>query len=237
MIYEILWMFILAIYVISVTYSTKYVYEWMIKKGAKKKDAVYYDRKLIHIFSGGVITLIVPFVFNSPYYPLICGLGLTALTYFSHKSGRRLYWFQTEDNQNDVHFCFMWGLSIFILWLIIGNPWIAVIPAAFMAFGDGITGIVRNAAFKKRSKHPIGNVYMGCVCVIIGYYLGNLGARDLGGGILGGMALGGVIAAIAASFVERYELGPLDDNVLITIASSIVLYVWFIADGSVIQIF
>ena len=230
MIFEILWMFILAIYVVLVTYSMKYVYEWMMKKRVAKKDAVYYDRKLIHIFSGGIITLVVPFVFNSPYYPLICGLGLTALTYFSHKSGRRLHWFQTEDNQNDVHFCFMWGLSIFILWSITNNAWIAVIPAAFMAFGDGITGIVRNAAFGKRSKHPIGNVYMGCVCVIIGYYLGSLAD-------LSGMALGGVIAAIAASLVERYELGPFDDNVLITIVSSVVLYIWFIADGSVIQIF
>ena len=228
MIFEILWMFILGIYVVVVTYSMRYAYEFMRKKGVKEKDAVYYDRKLIHIFSGGIITLIVPFVFNSPFYPLICGLGLTVMTYLSHKSGRRLYWFQTEDNQNDVHFCFMWGISIFALWLILDNAWLAVIPAAFMAFGDGITGIVRNAAFSKRSKHPIGNIYMGCVCVIIGYYLGNIG----------GMALGGVIAAIAASLVERYELGPFDDNVLITVVSSVVLYIWFIVtNGNMIQIF
>ena len=35
----------------------------------------------------------------------------------------------------------------------------------------------------------------------------------------------GVIAAIVATIVERYEYGPIDDNVLITVSATIVLFI------------
>ena len=91
--------------------------------------------------------------------------------YLFHLSGRILYWFQTKEDFNDVSFCFMWAIAIFILWTIFDDPWIAVIPPAFIAFGDGITGIVRNFAFKQRRKHPIGNIYMSGVCIPIGWII------------------------------------------------------------------
>jgi len=221
---QIFWIFVLAVYAFAVIYSTKKTYEWMMRKGIKKKEAIYYNRKLIHIFAGGVIALLVPVVFISPVYPLFCGLGLTIYTFFSHKGGEKLYWFQTKRDLNDVNFCVMWGLSIFVLWSILSlqgfenAKWIAIIPATFMALGDGITGIVRNIAFRERSKHPIGNIYMGLLCIPFGYYFGILSG-------IKGMEYVGVIAAFVASIVERYEIGPIDDNILITISSSIVLYV------------
>ena len=218
---ELLWIAVLAVYAFIVIYSTKKTYEWFIKKGVKKHEAIYYNRKLIHIFAGGVISLFVPFVFTSPWYPLLCGLGLTVFTFGSHKGEKTLYWFQTEKDFNDVNFCLMWGVTIFVLWIITNNPWIAIIPSAFMALGDGITGIVRNLAFRERSKHPIGNLYMVCVCLPLGYYLFVLGGRAE-------LAVVGVIAAIVASVVERYEIGPLDDNILITIGSSVVIYLGLI---------
>ena len=110
----------------------------------------------------------------------------------------------------------MWGISIFFLWIIFDTRWIAIIPAAFMAFGDGVTGIVRNWFFKKRFKHPIGNLFMVAVCIPIGYVFGGYG----------GIALGGVIAAIIASITERYEFGFLDDNILITLSSSLILILY-----------
>ena len=187
---EVFWIIILTIYTIIVTYLTKSTYELMITRGVKKEDAIYYNRKLVHIFAGGVIALIVPVVFSSSIYPLFCGLAITIITYLSHKrKGKMLYWFQTEDNLNDVNFCFMWGITIFVLWEVMGNPWLAIIPSVFMAFGDGVTGIARNIVFKKRTKHPIGNVFMAIVCIPLGYILAGIG----------GMAIGGVIAAIVAS--------------------------------------
>jgi len=218
---EIFWFFILALYVIFVLmFLTRKTYDFMISSGFKKNSAVYYNRKLIHIFAGGVTVLIIPLVFSTPWYPLFSGLVLTLFMYFLHRSGRILYWFQTKEDVNDVNFCFMWALAVFILWLITGSPWIAIIPPAFMAFGDGITGIIRNIAFKERVKHPIGNVYMLGVCIPIGYFFANME----------GLALWGIIAAIAASIVEKFEFGPIDDNILITISSLLVLYVGVIVN-------
>jgi len=204
-----------------VLFFTKKTYELMRRHGVRKKDAIYYNRKLVHIFAGGLVVILVPIVFSSPWFPLFCGLALAGFTYFFHKREKMLYWFQTADNLNDVTFCVMWGISIFVLWNIFSfrgienAAWIAIIPSTFMALGDGITGIVRNAAFQERTKHPIGNVYMAFLCIPFGYYFGRLG--DL--------PLFGIIAALVASVVERYEIGPIDDNVLITVCSSIVLII------------
>ena len=145
---EIFWIFVLAAYAFSVIFLTRRLYDYMLKKKFKKNVAIYYNRKLIHIFAGGVVVLAVPFVFTNPWFPLFSGLILAIFMYYIHKSGRIFYWFQTKDDINDVSFCFMWGLAIFILWQIFDDPWIAIIPPAFIAFGDGITGIIRNIAFK-----------------------------------------------------------------------------------------
>ena len=50
----------------------------------------------------------------------------------------------------------MWWMSISLIWWLVGDPWLAIVPSLFMAFGDGITGVVRNAVVQKRSKSPIG---------------------------------------------------------------------------------
>jgi len=208
------WMILLVVYSILVTLGTKNLYNWMMKKDMDENVAVYYDRKIVHIFAGGISTLMVPIVFDSYYYPLITGMVLAILTYIPYHRGKILYWIQTEDNMNDVKFCFMWGLIVFLLWFALESPWIAIIPPAMMAFGDGVTGISRNMIFKRRTKHPIGNVFMLVVCLPIGYFFAGIE----------GLAFWGVLAALVASFVERYEFGPIDDNVLITVAAALVLY-------------
>ena len=214
---------VLAFYAFGVILLTRKVYDYGVRKHVKKSVIVYYNRKLIHIFAGGVVVLAVPFAFDSPFYPLLAGVLLTFLMLAFHYSGRILYWFQTDDNVSDVSFCLMWGVAIFVLWTIFGNPWIAVIPPAFIAFGDGITGIVRNFGFKERSKHPVGNIYMACVCIPIGFYFGGLATKA--NPSLEGMAVWGIIAAVAASIFERYEFGPIDDNILITIGATLILFI------------
>ena len=215
--YEIIWMFVLAAYAFSIIFLTKKTYVYMLNRHFKKNVAVYYNRKIIHIFAGGIVVLIVPFVFSNPWFPLFSGLVMAVVTYFAHRRGHTFYWFQTKDNINDVSFCFMWGIAIFILWQIFGNPWIAIIPPAFIAFGDGITGIVRNIAFKERRKHPIGNMYMMGLCIPIGYYFASAGHPSI--------PLWGIIAAVVASLFERYEFGIIDDNILVAGSATITLYI------------
>ena len=214
---DILWVFILVFYVFLITLATKKIYSLMMLKGLSEDEAHYFNRKLVHILAGGVVVLVVPLVFSSPLYPLVCGLAMTAFTLVSHTRGKLLYWFQTKNNRYDVNFCLMWGITIFVLWILLDSPWIAIIPAAFMSFGDGITGIIRNIVIKKREKHFIGNLYMAGICIPLGYGLAGLG----------GIAPGGALAGLAASIVERFEFGIIDDNILVAISSSLLLYCYY----------
>ena len=109
----------------------------------------------------------------------------------------------------------MWWTSITIIWWLVDDPWLAILPSLFMAFGDGITGVVRNAVVRKRSKSMIGNVFMFIVSAPIGWYVGMVAEPSI--------PMWGLIAAAVATYVERYEFGAIDDIILITVFSTIVI--------------
>ena len=198
---------VMLIYAVAVVRATKFVYDFMRSRGMKHNVAVYYNRKLIHVFAGGVVALLVPFLFTSPIIPFIIAMIMAIFTYIPHKKGELMYWFQVEDNMFEVNFCLMWGVSMLLAWFILGSPVYALIPILFMAFGDAATGIVRNTIFKKRTKSWWGNLAMFAVCAPIGVLLLN--------------SLWGIPIAALASFVEHYEFNPIDDNVLISATSFI----------------
>ena len=161
----------IGIYVMAVLFGTKIPYDMMVNRGVEHIRAVYYNRKIVHMLAGGVGSLSVPILFSSLWYPAICGGLLMVFTWVGHLSGKRMYWFQTDMNQNDVKFAFMWWTSISLIWWLVGDPWLAIMPSLFMAFGDGVTGVVRNAVIRKRSKSAIGNVFMFIVSAPMGWYL------------------------------------------------------------------
>ena len=196
-------------YVLGVLALTRYVYMALRRRGMSENVVVYYNRKVIHILAGGVVALLVPYMFTSPLVPTLFALVLAAVTYLPHRTGRLLYWFQVRDNMYEVNFCFAWGLALLVLWLFFGSPLYAVVPLAFMSFGDAVTGVVRNAVFGRRTKSWLGNLGMLAVTLPIGlHYAGYAGAA----------------AAVVASLVEHYEIPPaLDDNVLITASTLTVL--------------
>lgn len=209
------WAIGLSLYVLAVLFLVRIPYRIMLDRGMETIRAVYYNRKLVHMLAGGVGSLMVPVVFTDPWYPLVCGLLLTLLTWGAHARGLRFYWFQTAENRNDVKFALMWALSVSLLWWLLGNPWLAILPALFMAFGDGVTGVARNLLVRRRSKSPVGNVFMLAVCAPLGWFIGGLAEPP--------MPLWGLVAAVVATWIERYEIGPIDDNVLITVSASGVL--------------
>lgn len=212
---QLLWAIGLSLYVLAILFLTRIPYEAMVARGMEPIRAVYYNRKLVHMLAGGVGSLMVPLAFTDPWYPLVCGLLLTLLTYVAHGSGLRFYWFQTAENRNDVKFALMWAVSVSLLWWLLGNPWLAILPALYMAFGDGVTGIARNFLVRRRSKSPVGNLFMLLVCAPTGWVIGGLAEPAI--------PIWGLLSAIVATWVERYEIGPIDDNVLITVAASGVL--------------
>ncbi|MBK1701502.1 hypothetical protein [Thiococcus pfennigii] len=212
---QLLWAAGLGLYVLAVLLLTKLPYDWMVARGMEPIRAVYYNRKIVHMLAGGVGSLMVPLVFTDLWYPLIAGVLLSLVTYGAHASGLRMFWFQTPENRNDVKFALSWLASVSLLWWLLGNPWLAILPGLFMAFGDGVTGIVRNAVIRKRSKSPIGNLFMLIVCAPMGWIVGGLADPAI--------PEWGLIAAIIATVVERYEFGVIDDNILITAAASATL--------------
>jgi len=198
----------LGVYVLAVVYATRLVYERLRARGLPHNVAIYYNRKIIHMAAGGVAAILTPYIFTSPLTPLATALALGAFLWFHRARGRLLYWFQTPENHYEVNFTIAWGLGVFALWLATGDPKVAVVPALFIAFGDAVTGIIRNALFARRTKHWAGNLGMLAVTLPLGYaYAGEPGA----------------LAAVIASIVERYEFPPVDDNVLIVLASTAVL--------------
>ena len=212
---QILYSVGMGIYVMVILFATKIPYDMMISRGVEDIRAVYYNRKIVHMMAGGVGSLCVPVLFVDYWYPLVCGILMTIFTYAAHASGTRMFWFQTDQNQNDVKFTLMWWTSITMIWVLVGDPWLAIVPSLFMAFGDGVTGVVRNAVIKKRSKNPIGNVFMFIVSAPLGYIVAGMGDPSI--------PVWGLISAAIATFVERYEFGPIDDNILITVFATAVL--------------
>ncbi|RLE54961.1 MAG: dolichol kinase [Thermoprotei archaeon] len=201
---------ILFIYVIAVVYGTRLLYDRMRRRSTPHNVAVYYCRKVIHMCAGGVVAILVPHLFSSPLIPLVSALVLAILNYIPHRTGKLMYWFQVPDNMYEVNFCIAWGLFLFILWYVLGSPYPAILPLLFISFGDAVTGIVRNAVFRRRTKHWIGNIAMATVSIPLGFlYAGSVG----------------VLAAVVATLAERFELGPIDDNMLIPITSTIVLLI------------
>ena len=213
---DVIWFGILGLWAAIVVFGIKPFYHYLRKQGSEHMVAVYYNRKVAHMLAGGVPIIASPMVFDNPIWVLIGGvLGSIALA-ATHILDRRLWWMQTEQNMNDATFALMLGISVFVIWEYSDEPWLAILPSLFMAFGDGVTGIIRNKMFKKRTKSAWGNVGMAALCIPLGYIIGAMAEPQI--------PLWGLIAGIVASFVERYEFGPIDDNVLIVVFSSIVLF-------------
>lgn len=212
---QLLWAIGLGFYILLVLFCTLISYRIMVTHGMEPIRAVYYNRKIVHILAGGVGSLMVPLVFTDPIYPLIAALLLTLFTFLAHGSEVRMYWFQTSDNRNDVKFALMWACSVSALWWVFDDPWLAILPSLYMAFGDGVTGIARNLFIHRRSKSPIGSVFMLIVCVPIGWMIGDHANPQI--------PEWGILSAVIATVIERYEFGPIDDNVLITLSASATL--------------
>lgn len=190
---------------------TKYTYVLLRRKGVSHNQAVYYNRKIIHMLAGGLVSLMIPLLgYTSPITILPMLVLLFLATYLPHRTGKLMYWFQDPDNINEVHFVIMWGVVMVGSWVIFRDWRFGVLPVLFMSFGDGVTGIVRNAMYDKRNKSWIGNIAMALVAVPVGYIL---------------MSIPGALAGLASSIVEHFEIHrKIDDNITVPLVSfSIIL--------------
>ena len=201
--------------IVVVQVISRAVYEAAKKRYGDEYVGIYFARKVIHILAGGLVALLIPVfnLFDDFILPLALAIVLAFLCWWPHRTGKLMYWFQDPSNMYEVDFCLVWGILMALSWLLTGGWWLGVVPILFMALGDGITGIVRNFLFKRRTKHWSGNVAMFAICAPMGYFLGPFN-------------LAGVIAAALASLVEHVEkIGRtyIDDNITVPITAFAVL--------------
>ncbi|RLI35476.1 dolichol kinase [Candidatus Bathyarchaeota archaeon] len=206
--YEALYALVLFMWVLFlVTFLTKKIYHHYITRGLKERVIIYYNRKIIHILAGGLIALLTPFLFTEVFIPFTLAMVLAVVSYIPYKTGRLNYWYQVPDNMFDVHFCLMWGLTILLSKLLFNNWWVGIVPILFMSFGDAVTGIVRNAMFKRRTKSWWGNLAMLTVCTPIGSIFG----------------FKGILPAIGVSIIEHYEYKWINDNITVPLISFLMI--------------
>ncbi|MCS7114532.1 MAG: dolichol kinase [Nitrososphaerota archaeon] len=202
---------LLFVWVVFVAeFLTRKLHGYMVRRGIPHNVAVYYNRKVIHVLTGGVVALVVPFVFKTPLLPFTMAMFLAFFLYIPHRKGRLMGWFQVEENSYEVSFCIMWGVMIALGWIVSGaNFWFGVLPAIFMSVGDAVTGMVRNMLYRRRTKSWWGNLAMASFSIPVGAILG----------------AAGMLAGTAASIVEHFEANPIDDNVTVPLASFIILII------------
>ena len=68
--------------ILVVMIVTKKLYEWMRERDIAHNVAVYYNRKFIHMFAGGLCAVVVPFVFKTIFFPLVMAMLLEVFIYF-----------------------------------------------------------------------------------------------------------------------------------------------------------
>ena len=187
-----------------------FVVFWL-SKWFYRRYSNYRARKAIHYFAGGIVALLAPYVFYTKWPMVLASFGFFIVTYIPHALGKRFEWFQIEGKYGEVYFTFSYFVLFSIFWDI--NVWIAVTAALFMAFGDGITGIIKEHYYGRRENERavkglnLGNLAMFLVCAPIGYVL---------------MGIPGLVAAAYASLIEAFY--GVDDNVTVPLGSAAIMW-------------
>ena len=184
---------------------------FFISKWFYRRYSNYRARKSIHYFAGGIVALLAPFIFQTPYVLVLASFLLFIMTYLPHAWRRPLKWFQIEGKYGEIYFTFSYFVLFSIFWNL--DVWIAVTAALFMAFGDGITGIVKEHFYGRRENERavkglnLGNLAMFLVCAPIGYVF---------------EGVPGLVAAVYASLVEAFY--GIDDNVTVPLGSAAIMW-------------
>jgi len=190
--------------------ASRWLYNLVMKRGWDQKRGTYLGRKFVHIFGAGIVAVLLPFEFHEPYFPFLFAMMLAALTFTLHKTNHVLYWFQDPSNYSETYFALTWGAAVLLTWMVDKTFLLAVVPTLFMAWGDGVTGVVRNLMYKKRTKAWEGSLAMLLVCIPVGALMGVVG----------------VLAGVVATAVERFD--RIDDNISVPLVSLAMLIPAFV---------
>lgn len=171
----------------------------------------YVSRKIVH-FAAGVPIGFSPLLFEEVYYLLGLSLGFLLLLVLTHNwdffpgCARKGRW-------SELYFPLSVGISGAALWHV--SPWAAVVPGLWLAFGDGITGLVRMAVNRREEKGWAGSVACFAACAAVAVLV-----QPFWVGLLG---------SVAATLAERFcgdakgSWLRLDDNIAMPMAGLTVI--------------
>ena len=144
----------------------------------------YLSRKFGHLI-GGVGYLLSVLLFSTPWYPLLLSGGFTLLLLgarlFKPDAFRGVGGSSRKHALAEIWFPLAGTLSLLIGWAWLGNPYLALVPILYMAFGDCVTGLIRSKVYGKEVKGNWGSVGMLLTCLLIGalftpYWISAIGA-------------------------------------------------------------
>ena len=181
----------------------------------------YISRKLGHL-GGCVGFLLCPLLFETFWWPLILTTGFTALLLYARVF--RPTTFRGVGGSGrlgalaEIHFPATGIVLIGILWGLLGEPWLAIVPLTFMGAGDAITGLIRSRVYGREVKGNWGSLGMLATCLILAYFIYPYWI--------------GAVGAVTATLAEKYTKTTkyVDDNLTIPLFSAIVmgvLYTYF----------
>ncbi len=174
----------------------------------------YISRKFGHL-GGAVAFLLCPLLFSSFWWPLILTTGFTILLLYARlfkpEAFRGVGGSGRPQALAEIHFPATGIVLIGVLWGIFNQPWLAIVPLAFMGAGDAITGLIRSKVYGREVKGVIGSIGMLVVCLTLAYFIEPYWI--------------GVAGALTAVVAEKYTKTTkyIDDNLTIPLASAAVM--------------
>lgn len=184
-----------------IAYNTLIIF--CVSREVSERFGKYMARKTIHLLSAGVSLILSPFLFSDLSFPVLLAGLMVLFTMVGHARSF-LGWFQERKNYADVYFTIMCTLLLALFWNY--NIWIGVLSLLFMAWGDGVTGLVRYVVYKRRTKGVWGNIAMFILCAGLGYFL---------------LGYVGLIGGAFSSIIEKFE--RVDDNLTVPLGSAVVM--------------
>jgi phytol kinase len=174
----------------------------------------YISRKIGH--GAGGLAFLAAFAFSSPAWPIIVATAFGALLLAARLVKPKTFrgvggTGRSEKVMAEVWFAWVAVPVFCISWLWLDRPAVAVTSLLFMAWGDGVTGLVRSQVYHQPVKGLWGSLAMFCVCLSISWVF----IRPFWIGVVGSM-----IAVITEwVFGDNGVLKWADDNWTIPLVS------------------
>jgi phytol kinase len=132
----------------------------------------YISRKIGH--GAGGLAFLVAFVLSSSGWPIILAAGFGALLLVARlvkPSAFRGVGGTGRSHKVLAEVWFAWvAIPVFLIsWLWLNKPEVAIASLLFMAWGDGVTGLVRSQVYNRPVKGLWGSLAMLFVCLAISW--------------------------------------------------------------------